>query len=148
MKPVVWPQSWCSMSSIPNTAVTTKRQAPTLRGSSRGFPVCQRPRLMRSSATAPCLATSNASRNDLASLHPASRASVLLNRVASYSLSRQSHDLPGHSDRLRSQSPQRYSRSPHNHEESFMRENRNLCHNGTGHGQSFFLNRIIHRIMD
>lgn len=136
------------MASIPNTAVTTKRQAPTLRGSSQGVPVCQRPRLMRSSATAPCLATSNASRNDLASLHPASRASALLSRVASYSLSRQSHDLRGPSDRSQSKSPRRHSRSPHNHDESFRREKRNLCLNGTGHGQSFFVNRIIGRVRD
>lgn len=49
---------------------------------------CRRPQLVRSSATAPCLATSNACRSDLAHLHSSTRASALLNRVASYSSTR------------------------------------------------------------
>ncbi|CAG8977389.1 hypothetical protein HYALB_00007019 [Hymenoscyphus albidus] len=44
-----------------------------------------RPNLIRASATAPSLATSNASRKDLSSLQ-SSRATALLTRVASYSL--------------------------------------------------------------
>ncbi|KFY64500.1 hypothetical protein V496_03228 [Pseudogymnoascus sp. VKM F-4515 (FW-2607)] len=40
---------------------------------------------MRSSATAPSLATSNACRSDLAYLHPSSRATAILSRVASSS---------------------------------------------------------------
>jgi hypothetical protein len=43
-----------------------------------------RPKLARASATAPSLATSNASRQDLANLQ-STRASTLLTRVASYS---------------------------------------------------------------
>lgn len=46
---------------------------------------CRRPKLMRSSATAPSLATSNACRSDLAYLHPSSRATAILSRVASSS---------------------------------------------------------------
>jgi len=44
----------------------------------------RRPKLMRASATAPSLATSNASRQDLASLQN-SRAATLLTTLASYS---------------------------------------------------------------
>ena len=126
------------MANIPSNTVTTNEQAPTLRSTSKGIPVCQRPRLMRSSATAPCLATSNASRNDLANLHSASRASALLSRLASYSFSQKNHDIREPSDSSQSQSL-RHSRSPHSHEESFKREKRNLCLNGTCHGQSFFV---------
>jgi hypothetical protein len=61
---------------------------PPSRGSSPRSSACHRPKLMRSSATAPCLATSNACRNDLAYLHSTSRATALLSRVASYSTSR------------------------------------------------------------
>jgi len=46
---------------------------------------------MRASATAPSLATSNASRNDLASLQSA-RAATLLTRVASYSTAQQNYE--------------------------------------------------------
>jgi hypothetical protein len=52
---------------------------------------CRRPKLMRSSATAPSLATSNACRSDLAYLHPSSRATTILSRVASYSPPRTDH---------------------------------------------------------
>ncbi|TVY85187.1 hypothetical protein LSUE1_G000015 [Lachnellula suecica] len=45
----------------------------------------RRPRLMRAAATEPSLATSNASRQDLATLQ-SSRAAALLTRVASYSM--------------------------------------------------------------
>ena len=59
--------------------------------SSRGSHSSQRPKLARAAATAPSLATSNASRKDLANLQ-STRASALLTRVASYSLgSDQSH---------------------------------------------------------
>jgi len=40
---------------------------------------------MRASATAPSLATSNASRKDLATLQSSARATTILTRVASYS---------------------------------------------------------------
>jgi len=45
----------------------------------------RRPKLMRAAATAPSLAISNASRQDLASLHNSSRAATLLTTLASYS---------------------------------------------------------------
>lgn len=61
---------------------------------------CRRPQLVRSSATAPCLATSNACRSDLAHLHSSTRASALLNRVASYSSTRSGDSKSG------TQSPQ------------------------------------------
>jgi len=53
------------------------------KSSSRHSPT-RRPKLMRASATAPSLATSNASRQDLASLQD-SRATTLLTRMANYS---------------------------------------------------------------
>lgn len=65
------------------------------RGSASKNAACRRPQLVRSSATAPCLATSNACRSDLAYLHSTSRASALLNRVASYSSSRSAETQPG-----------------------------------------------------
>ncbi|KAE9374821.1 hypothetical protein N431DRAFT_438225 [Stipitochalara longipes BDJ] len=59
---------------------TTRNSSP-----SRKFPT-RRPKLMRASATAPSLATSNASRKDLALAGlQNSRAATLLTRVASYS---------------------------------------------------------------
>lgn len=61
------------------------------RGSSPKSPSGRRPKLMRASATAPSLATSNASRNDLASLQSA-RAATLLTRVASYSTAQQNYE--------------------------------------------------------
>ncbi|TVY44675.1 hypothetical protein LSUB1_G000115 [Lachnellula subtilissima] len=54
----------------------------------------RRPKLMRAAATAPSLATSNASRKDLAS-RQSSRAATLLNRVASYSTAQHEHRLHG-----------------------------------------------------
>jgi hypothetical protein len=78
---------------------------------------------MRSSATAPCLATSNASRNDLASLNSASRASALLSRVASYSSNRQGieHETSFHPSERRKDYSSRGS-SPHIREGSSRRE--------------------------
>jgi hypothetical protein len=76
------------MSSSPANP-NLSHQSSSSRGSSSRIQVGRRPKLMRASATAPCLATSNASRNDLASLNPTSRASVMLSRVASYSSSQQ-----------------------------------------------------------
>lgn len=108
------------MANSPTSFMGQFSHSPKSRG------LCQRPRLMRSSATAPCVATSNASRNDLASLHPTSRASTLLNRVASYSLGRPDEQLRVPSDRRQSASPQRRSRSPHDHEEPLEREKDNL----------------------
>ncbi|PVH72667.1 hypothetical protein DL98DRAFT_595828 [Cadophora sp. DSE1049] len=61
------------------------------RNSSPKPPSARRPKLMRASATAPSLATSNASRNDLASLQSA-RAATLLTRVASYSTAQQNYE--------------------------------------------------------
>src|SRR4051812_4554127 len=122
------------MASNLKSAHTTHSQASTSRGSQARTPVCQRPRLMRSSATAPCLATSNASRNDLASLHPASKASTLLSRMASYSLNRQSRDLRISSNSCQSKSPGRHSRLSHNDDESFEEGKQNLCLNRIGHG--------------
>ncbi|KAK0099653.1 hypothetical protein ONS95_013453 [Cadophora gregata] len=58
-------------------------------------PSGRRPKLMRASATAPSLATSNASRNDLASLQSA-RATTLLERVASYSTAQQNYEREQH----------------------------------------------------
>ena len=59
--------------------------------STRSTSPMNRPKLTRGSITEPSLATSNASRNDLASLHcTESSASTLLARVASYSLAQ--HD--------------------------------------------------------
>jgi len=49
---------------------------------------------MRAAATAPSLATSNASRKDLASLQ-SSRAATLLNRVATYSMAQHEHGHNG-----------------------------------------------------
>lgn len=58
----------------------------TTRNSSPKSPATRRPKLMRASATAPSLATSNASRKDLALAgFQNSRAATLLTRVASYS---------------------------------------------------------------
>jgi hypothetical protein len=54
-------------------------------------PAARRPKFMRASATAPSLATSNASRKDLASLQT-SRAATLLTRVASYSSAQQNYE--------------------------------------------------------
>ncbi|CZS90772.1 uncharacterized protein RAG0_01693 [Rhynchosporium agropyri] len=61
------------------------------RNSSPKLSSSRRPKLMRASATAPSLATSNASRNDLATLHDA-RAATLLSRVASYSTAQQNYE--------------------------------------------------------
>ncbi|KAH7393570.1 hypothetical protein BKA64DRAFT_709909 [Cadophora sp. MPI-SDFR-AT-0126] len=61
------------------------------RNSSPKSPSARRPKLMRASATAPSLATSNASRNDLASLQSA-RAATLLTRMASYSTAQQNYE--------------------------------------------------------
>ncbi len=59
---------------------------------SRGeSPAARRPKLMRASATAPSLATSNASRKDLATLQN-SRAATLLTRMASYSSAQQNYE--------------------------------------------------------
>ncbi|EKD17990.1 uncharacterized protein L3040_004530 [Drepanopeziza brunnea f. sp. 'multigermtubi'] len=49
----------------------------------------RRPKLMRAAATAPTIATSNASRNDLASLQQGTRAAALLSRVATYATAQQ-----------------------------------------------------------
>ncbi|KAL2068359.1 hypothetical protein VTL71DRAFT_16457 [Oculimacula yallundae] len=68
--------------------MTSKSQS---RNSSPKSPSGRRPKLMRASATAPSLATSNASRNDLASLESA-RAATLLTRVASYSTAQQNYE--------------------------------------------------------
>jgi len=84
------------------------------RGISPSSPACRRPRLTRSSATEPSLATSYASRKDLVgSLHPATRATALLSRVASYSNKRpgQEFGLAPPKDGRKSASPRR--RSPH-----------------------------------
>jgi len=109
------------MASSPTSFMSQISRSPTSRGS------CQRPRLMHSSATAPCVATSNASRNDLASLHPSPRASTLLSRMASYSLGRHDAELRVPGDRRQSASPRRRSRSPHNHDEPLEREKGDLC---------------------
>jgi len=108
------------MASSPTSFMGQISHSPKSRGS------YQRPRLMRSSATAPCVATSNASRNDLASLHPTSRASTLLSRVASYSLGRPDEKLRIPADRRQSASPQRRSHSPHDHDEPLNGEKDNL----------------------
>jgi phosphatidylinositol kinase/protein kinase (PI-3 family) len=55
-------------------------------------PSARRPKLMRASATCPQLATSNASRKDLASLHPCG-ATTILTRVASYSSAQHEHAM-------------------------------------------------------
>lgn len=73
---------------------------PSSRRSLSKNAACRRPQLVRSSATAPCLATSNACRSDLAHLHSSPRASALLNRVASYSSTRPGQSKSG------TQSPQ------------------------------------------
>ena len=125
------------MASNPNSTMVTNRQTSTMRGISKDRPVSRRPSLMRSSATAPCLAISNASRNDLSSIHSASKASALLSRVAAYSLSQQTRDLSGSFDRSRSKSPQTYCHSPHSYDESSKREKRNL--KKPGYGQSFYI---------
>ena len=52
----------------------------------------RRPKLMRASATCPQLATSNASRKDLASLHSCG-ATTILTRVASYSSAQHEHAM-------------------------------------------------------
>lgn len=52
----------------------------------------RRPRLMRASATCPQLATSNASRKDLASLQSCG-ATTILTRVASYSMAQHEHAM-------------------------------------------------------
>jgi len=63
------------MASISTTRNSSSKSTPT-----------RRPKLMRASATAPSLATSNASRKDLALAGlQNSRAATLLTRVASYS---------------------------------------------------------------
>lgn len=59
-------------------------------GSSK--PTSRRPKLMRASATCPQLATSNASRKDLASLQSCGAATILT-RVASYSTAQHEHDM-------------------------------------------------------
>jgi hypothetical protein len=61
-------------------------RSPSVRTPSR------RPKLMRASATCPQLATSNASRKDLASRQSCGAATILT-RVASYSAVRQEHSL-------------------------------------------------------
>lgn len=69
---------------------------------------CRRPKLMRSSATAPSIATSNACRVDLAYLHPSSRATAILSRVASSSPPRaDTVSLSSSQDSRRSVSPRR-----------------------------------------
>jgi hypothetical protein len=65
------------------------------KSSSRGSQSSHRPKLARASATAPSLATSNASRQDLANLQ-STRASTLLTRVASYSSSPENAHHPHH----------------------------------------------------
>ncbi|KFY04867.1 hypothetical protein O988_00466 [Pseudogymnoascus sp. VKM F-3808] len=63
---------------------------------------------MRSSATAPSIATSNACRVDLAYLHPSSRATAILSRVASSSPPRaDTVSLSSSQDSRRSVSPRR-----------------------------------------
>jgi hypothetical protein len=61
-------------------------RGPSIRTPSR------RPKLMRASATCPQLATSNASRKDLASRQSCGAATILT-RVASYSAVRQEHSM-------------------------------------------------------
>ncbi|PQE11942.1 hypothetical protein CJF31_00000074 [Rutstroemia sp. NJR-2017a BVV2] len=73
--------------------------------------VSSRPKLMRAHATAPSLATGNASRKDLASLQSSSRATTILTRVASYS-AQQDHSSPRSSPSSSCSSP--LSRSPEN----------------------------------
>ncbi|PQE16589.1 heterogeneous nuclear ribonucleo g protein [Rutstroemia sp. NJR-2017a WRK4] len=73
--------------------------------------VSSRPKLMRAHATAPSLATGNASRKDLASLQSSSRATTILTRVASYS-AQQDHTSPRSSPSSSCSSP--LSRSPEN----------------------------------
>jgi hypothetical protein len=101
------------MATSPANTIGPSSQSP-LRGSPPRTSVCHRPKLMRSSATAPCVATSNASRNDMVSL---SRASTLLNRVALYSLTRQEHEhrVRPASDRYKTAGPRERSLSPHRH---------------------------------
>lgn len=67
------------------TTSTSLRDKMTSKPQSRSSSCSRRPKLMRASATAPSLATSNASRKDLASLQSSSRATTILTRVASYS---------------------------------------------------------------
>ena len=55
-------------------------------------PSSRRPKLMRASATCPQLATSNASRKDLANLHSCGAATILT-RVASYSSAQHEHAM-------------------------------------------------------
>ncbi|OBT78547.1 hypothetical protein VF21_01016 [Pseudogymnoascus sp. 05NY08] len=79
------PESW-----IPDDGRVEIDAKITAEGKSASRPIsrtstCRRPKLMRSSATAPSLATSNACRSDLAYLHPSSRATAILSRVASSS---------------------------------------------------------------
>ena len=69
-----------------------------------------RPKLARASATAPSLATSNASRQDLANLQ-STGASALLSRVASYSVG-PDHAHHSHSYSPRYSSPSSLSSSP------------------------------------
>jgi len=90
-------------------ATTTGKDSPSQipsRESAHHVSMPRRPKLTRSSATAPSLATSTASRKDLASLKSSSRAATLLTRVASYS---PTQDKSGHRtsspDRRRASSP-------------------------------------------
>lgn len=121
------------MANSPTSFMGQISRSPAPRGS------CQRPRLMRSSATAPCVATSNASRNDLASLHPTSRALTLLSRVASYTLSRHDPELRVPHDRRQSSSPRRRSCSPRSHDEPLEREKEDLSVDRIPHGQWLLL---------
>lgn len=123
------------MASSPSGTVSPNIQHPTSRGSSLSVPACRRPKLMRSSATAPCVATSNACRNDLASLHSGSGASTLLTKVASYSVYPQNHELRVPSSRRRSNSPGQRSHSPRDHDQTPRRQIGYPCVNGTFHGQ-------------
>lgn len=59
---------------------------------SQKSPSSRRPKFMRASATCPQLATSNASRKDLASLHSCG-ATTILTRVASYSSAQHEHAM-------------------------------------------------------
>lgn len=65
---------------------------PQSRATGPNTPQTRRPKLMRATATAPALATSNASRKDLANLQP-SRATTLLARMASNSRSQSDQNL-------------------------------------------------------
>jgi hypothetical protein len=114
--------------------------SPSTRGSSPRSPPCRRPKLMRSSATAPSVVISTASRNDLSSYNPMSMASTLLSRVASYSGPRQDQHsgLCPPSNRHKSASPRR--RSPHSREASRRRGTGDIHRDDQLRGQLLLFN--------